>query len=86
MRKPFLIALVQSTSTVGTATLDPRVDNLARAMESIAEAVKRGAEMVIVGEMYLSATVRMSGYMSASREWSSVNGKSSGACFGHDPE
>lgn len=52
--RPFRIALVQSESRVGTETVDPRPDNLARAMEAIRTAVGAGAEMIVFGEMYLS--------------------------------
>lgn len=52
--KDLRLALVQSRSTVGTETFDPRADNLDRAIESIGVAVSKGAQMVVFGEMYLS--------------------------------
>lgn len=48
------LALVQSRSTVGTETLDPRDDNLERALVAIREAADQGAQLVVFGEMYLS--------------------------------
>lgn len=48
------IALVQSKSTVGTETFDPREDNLARALQAIQEVARKGAQLVVFGEMYLS--------------------------------
>lgn len=48
------MALVQSRSTVGTETLDPRPDNLERALGAIRAAAAEGAQMVVFGEMYLS--------------------------------
>jgi predicted amidohydrolase len=48
------VALVQSTSELGTETLDPRDANLDRALESIGKAAGEGADLVVFGEMYLS--------------------------------
>jgi predicted amidohydrolase len=48
------IALIQSKSTVGTETFDPREDNLARALQAIEEVARKGAQLVVFGEMYLS--------------------------------
>jgi predicted amidohydrolase len=48
------IAVVQSTSAVGTETFDPRDDNLARALAAIDTVARQGAELIIFGEMYLS--------------------------------
>jgi predicted amidohydrolase len=48
------VALVQSTSELGTETYDPRDANMDRALESIAKAAEAGADLVVFGEMYLS--------------------------------
>jgi predicted amidohydrolase len=48
------VALVQSTSELGTETYDPRDANLDRALESIKRAAGEGADLVVFGEMYLS--------------------------------
>lgn len=48
------LALIQSRSSVGTETFDPREDNLSRALEAISKAAKDGADLVVFGEMYLS--------------------------------
>ena len=48
------LALIQSKSTVGTETFDPREDNLARALEAIEAAARQGAQLIVFGEMYLS--------------------------------
>lgn len=48
------IALIQSKSTVGTETFDPRKDNLERALEAIHKAAQDHAQLVVFGEMYLS--------------------------------
>jgi predicted amidohydrolase len=48
------VALVQSSSELGTETYDPRDANLDRAVESIKRAVGEGADLVVFGEMYLS--------------------------------
>jgi predicted amidohydrolase len=48
------VALVQSTSELGTDTYDPRDANLDRALESIKGAAGEGADLVVFGEMYLS--------------------------------
>ena len=47
------LALIQSKSTVGTETFDPREDNLARALEAIQAAARQGAQLIVFGEMYL---------------------------------
>ena len=48
------VALVQSTSELGTETNDPRDANLDRALESIERAAGEGADLVVFGELYLS--------------------------------
>src|SRR6202022_1538679 len=48
------VALVQSTSELGTETYDPRDANLERALESIERAAGEDADLVVFGEMYLS--------------------------------
>jgi 5-aminopentanamidase len=48
------VALVQSTSELGTETYDPRDANLDRALESIERAAGEGADLVVFGELYLS--------------------------------
>jgi predicted amidohydrolase len=48
------IGLIQSRSTVGTETLDPREDNLERALKAIRDVARDGVELVVFGEMYLS--------------------------------
>src|ERR1700737_3930682 len=48
------VALVQSTSELGTETYAPRDANLDRALESIERAAGEGADLVVFGEMYLS--------------------------------
>jgi predicted amidohydrolase len=48
------VALIQSRSTVGSETIDPRDDNLERALQAIADAARAGAQLVVFGEMYLS--------------------------------
>jgi len=48
------VALVQSTSEVGTDTHDPRDGNLDRALAAIEHAAAGGANLVVFGEMYLS--------------------------------
>jgi predicted amidohydrolase len=48
------VALVQSPSSVGTETFDPRDDNLERALDAIKAAAGEGARLVVFGEMYLS--------------------------------
>jgi predicted amidohydrolase len=48
------VALVQSHSSVGTESLDPRDENLERAVDAIRTAADEGARLVVFGEMYLS--------------------------------
>ena len=48
------VALVQSRSVVGTETIDPRNENLERALDAIRAAAEEGAKLVVFGEMYLS--------------------------------
>lgn len=47
-------ALVQLESRVGTETYDPRDDNLERALSAIKTARSEGADLVLIGEMYLT--------------------------------
>jgi predicted amidohydrolase len=48
------VALVQSHSSVGTETFDPRDENLERAVDAIRAAADEGARLIVFGEMYLS--------------------------------
>jgi predicted amidohydrolase len=48
------VGLVQSHSSVGTETFDPRDENLERAIDAIRAAANEGARLVVFGEMYLS--------------------------------
>lgn len=48
------VALVQSRSSVGTETFDPRDENLERAILAIRAAAEEGSRLVVFGEMYLS--------------------------------
>jgi len=48
------IALIQSKSSVGTETFDPRKDNLERALEAIYKVAQDNVQLVVFGEMYLS--------------------------------
>ena len=48
------IALVQSVSRLGSESYDPRIDNLESARTAIHEAVSRGAEVVVFGELFLN--------------------------------
>jgi predicted amidohydrolase len=48
------VALVQSTSDLGTETHDPRDRNLERALAAIEKAASDGADLIAFGEMYLS--------------------------------
>ena len=48
------LALVQSESTLGTESFDPRKDNLERAISAIRDVKREGAELVVFGEMYLT--------------------------------
>jgi len=50
----FRIALAQCESVVGTGDFDPRPVNLARAARAVAEAADRGAQLVLLGEMFLT--------------------------------
>jgi predicted amidohydrolase len=54
VRAPIRVALVQSRSTLGTESFDPRDENLERALEAIRTAAAEGARLVVFGEMYLS--------------------------------
>jgi 5-aminopentanamidase len=53
-RRTIRVALVQSTSELGTETHDPRDGNLERALERLEVAAGAGADLVVWGEMYLS--------------------------------
>lgn len=48
------VALVQSSSELGTESYDPRDLNMDRALARIHDAVAEGANLVVFGEMYLS--------------------------------
>lgn len=50
----FRVALVQSRSSVGTETFDPREDNLERGLAALQRAAREGAQLAVFGEMYLS--------------------------------
>jgi len=50
----FRIALAQCESVVGTEDFDPRPVNLARAARAVAEAAASGAQLVLLGEMFLT--------------------------------
>ena len=50
----FRVALVQSRSSVGTESFDPRDDNLERGIAAIRRAASEGAHLAVFGEMYLS--------------------------------
>ncbi len=50
----FRVALVQSRSSVGTESFDPRDDNLERGVANIRRAASEGAHLAVFGEMYLS--------------------------------
>ena len=54
VRPTVRVALVQSRSSVGTESFDPRDENLERALAAIAEAADDGARLVVFGELYLS--------------------------------
>ena len=47
------LALCQTQSKVGTAKVDPRPANWARAQQMIRRAASRGAKLIVFGEMYL---------------------------------
>jgi len=46
--------VLQLESNVGTATYDPRDDNLARALPAIRSAAQGGARLIVLGELYLT--------------------------------
>lgn len=48
------VALVQCRSALGTETLDPRDENLDRAVLGIREAAKGGAQLIVFGELFLT--------------------------------
>jgi predicted amidohydrolase len=48
------VGLVQSRSTVGSESVDPRDDNLERALSAINGLADEGAQLIVFGEMYLS--------------------------------
>lgn len=50
----FRIALAQCESVVGTEDFDPRPVNLTRAERAVAEAAGDGANLVLLGEMFLT--------------------------------
>lgn len=50
----FRIALAQCESLVGTEDFDPRPANLARATRAVQEAAENGAQLVLLGEMFLT--------------------------------
>jgi predicted amidohydrolase len=50
----FRIALAQCESQIGTASFDPRRANLDRAEAAAKDAVARGAQIVLFGEMFLT--------------------------------
>jgi predicted amidohydrolase len=54
MSRPFRIALAQCESVVGTEDFDPRPTNLARARRAVSEAADNGADIVLLGEMFLT--------------------------------
>jgi predicted amidohydrolase len=51
---PFLIALAQCESQIGSETFDPRPANLARVERALADATAQGAHLVLLGEMFLT--------------------------------
>jgi predicted amidohydrolase len=61
--RDFMVAMCQLESEVGRADHDPRPGNLGRALEAIEVAARRGAELVVFGEVYLN------GYESAEHTW-----------------
>src|SRR5579863_7609668 len=48
------VALVQTRSSVGTETCDPREANLERTILGMREAASAGAQLAVFGEMHLS--------------------------------
>jgi predicted amidohydrolase len=48
------LGLVQSVSTVGTEMIDPRDENLGRALKAIDGLADDGVQLIVFGEMYLS--------------------------------
>lgn len=48
------LALAQLRSTLGSERLDPRDENLSRALEAIERASREGAQLVVFGELFLS--------------------------------
>src|SRR5207248_10262450 len=48
------LGLVQSRSSVGSETFDPRDENLTRALTAIDSLAEDGAQLIVFGEMYLS--------------------------------
>ncbi len=54
MSGEFRIALAQCESVVGTEDFDPRPANLARAARAVEESAANGAQLVLLGEMFLT--------------------------------
>jgi len=48
------IGICQLRSQIGTATFDPRPDNLERGLQAIATAARAGAKLIVFGEAYLN--------------------------------
>ena len=54
MSRPFRIALAQCESVVGTEDFDPRPANLDRMSRAVGQAAADGAQLVLLGEMFLT--------------------------------